>query len=157
MINKVWQPKKVLVGIVSFWMCAVLQVRAQGQQQLQPRPAAASSSTAGSRPYVPNGTIGDAVISSDPDTKQITVIADEETAGYIKQVISGLDRPKPQVLIKVVFLEVEYDNASDIGVEGNITGKLRVHDRYSLEYFRPSFIGRLPGAAGRRALYCPGK
>jgi len=29
----------------------------------------------------------DAVISSDPDTKQITVIADDETAQYIKQVI----------------------------------------------------------------------
>src|ERR1019366_8586729 len=63
--------------------------------------------------------------SSDPDTKQITVIADDETAQYIKQVIHGLDRPKPQVLIKVVFLEVTYNNASDIGIEGNITGKLR--------------------------------
>ena len=124
MIKQHWQPSRFLVVIVSFWMCAVLHVCAQGQQQQQ-RPAAASSSTAGSRPYVPNGTGGDAVISADTDTKQITFIADEETAQSIKAVIRGLDRPKPQVLIKVVFLEVEYDNTSDIGVEGTITGKLK--------------------------------
>jgi len=33
-------------------------------------------------------------------------------------VISNLDIPKPQVLIKVVFLEVTHNNAYDIGVEG---------------------------------------
>lgn len=125
-MKKIWQPGKVLVGIVGFCICAAFPVYAQFQQQQQQQPrAGASSSAASSRPYVPNGTIGDAVISSDPDTKQITVIADQETAAYIKQVISGLDKPKPQVLIKVVFLEVEYDNTSDIGIEGNITGKMR--------------------------------
>ena len=125
-MKKIWRPGKILIGIVGLWMCALLPVYAQGQQQpQQPRPGGSSSSAASSRPYVPNGTIGDAVISSDPDTKQITVIADDETAQYIKQVIRGLDKPKPQVLIKVVFLEVEYDNASDIGIEGNITGKMR--------------------------------
>ena len=36
----------------------------------------------------------------------------------ISLVISNLDRPKPQVLINVVFLEVTYNNASDIGFEG---------------------------------------
>jgi general secretion pathway protein D len=115
---------KILAGGLGICLCAMLQAHAQGQGQAQ-RPAAAASATATSRPYVPNGTIGDAIISSDPDTKQITVIADDETAQYIKQVIRGLDRPKPQVLIKVVFLEVTYNNASDIGIEGNITGKLR--------------------------------
>ena len=34
------------------------------------------------------------------------------------QVITNLDRPKPQVLIKVVFVEVSYRNALDIGIEG---------------------------------------
>src|ERR1035438_8125508 len=115
---------KILAASLGVCLCATHLTLAQGQGQA-PRPAAAASSTATSRPYVPNGTIGDAVISSDPDTKQITVIADDETAQYIKQVIHGLDRPKPQVLIKVVFLEVTYNNASDIGIEGNITGKLR--------------------------------
>jgi general secretion pathway protein D len=33
-------------------------------------------------------------------------------------VLSNLDRPKPQVLIKVAFIEVTHNNASDIGIEG---------------------------------------
>ena len=31
-----------------------------------------------------------------------------------------LDKPKPQVLIKVVFLEVTYNKGSDVGVEGKL-------------------------------------
>lgn len=45
-------------------------------------------------------------------------IADEDTSKYISQVLSNLDRPKPQVLIKVVFLEVARNDALDIGLEG---------------------------------------
>jgi general secretion pathway protein D len=48
----------------------------------------------------------------------VVTIADEETSKAISLVISNLDRPKPQVLINVVFLEVTYNNASDIGIEG---------------------------------------
>ena len=33
--------------------------------------------------------------------------------------LTNLDRPKPQVLIKVVFLEVTHNDASDIGIEGD--------------------------------------
>ena len=76
------------------------------------------SNTATTRTYPGNGTVGDAVISIDPDTRNLVVIADDETANYISQVVSNLDRPKPQVLIKVVFLEVTHNNASDIGLEG---------------------------------------
>jgi general secretion pathway protein D len=39
-------------------------------------------------------------------------------------VITNLDRPKPQVLIKVVFLEVTHNNSLDVGVEGAYTHKL---------------------------------
>jgi general secretion pathway protein D len=35
----------------------------------------------------------------------------------VNTVISNLDRPKPQVLIKVVFLEVQHDNSLDFGVD----------------------------------------
>jgi general secretion pathway protein D len=58
------------------------------------------------------------MISSDPESRRIIVITDDETAQHISQVVTNLDRPKPQVLIKVVFLEVTYNNGSDIGVEG---------------------------------------
>jgi len=77
-----------------------------------------SSSSSGTRDY-PNSTmIGDALITSDPETRRLIVITDEETHEHISQVISNLDRPKPQVLIKVVFMEVTYNNALDLGVEG---------------------------------------
>jgi type II secretion system protein D len=71
-----------------------------------------------SRQYPNNTTIGDAYFSIDPETRRVVYIADEATARYLGQVLTNLDRPKPQVLIKVVFLEVTRDDASDIGVEG---------------------------------------
>lgn len=70
------------------------------------------------RTYPNNGTIGDAYFSIDPETRRVVYIADEATARYIAQVLTNLDRPKPQVLIKVVFVEVTHNNASDIGIEG---------------------------------------
>ena len=48
----------------------------------------------------------------------VYVIADGPTTKYVSQVVSNLARPKPQVLIKVVFLEVDYNKGVDIGVEG---------------------------------------
>jgi general secretion pathway protein D len=68
--------------------------------------------------YNNNGTVGSATISMDPDTHNIVVIADEQTGNQISNVIANLDEPKPQVLIKVVFMEVELDNSLDLGVEG---------------------------------------
>src|SRR3974390_2201680 len=51
----------------------------------------------GSRSYSPQGTIGDAYFSIDPETRRVVTIADEDTSRYISQVLSNLDRPKPQV------------------------------------------------------------
>jgi general secretion pathway protein D len=77
-----------------------------------------TASTASTRQYNNSTTVGSATISSDPTTGRIIVITDEETEVNISQVISNLDIPKPQVLIKVVFLEVTYNNSFDIGIEG---------------------------------------
>jgi general secretion pathway protein D len=76
-----------------------------------------SASTSG-RTYPNNGTIGDAYFSIDPETRRVVYIADEATSHYIAQVLTNLDRPKPQVLIKVVFVQVTHNDASDIGIEG---------------------------------------
>lgn len=73
---------------------------------------------AGNRSYTPNGTVGEAMISADPETRRLIVITDDETSQFISQVITNLDKPKPQVLIKVVFLEVTYRKGLDIGIEG---------------------------------------
>jgi general secretion pathway protein D len=72
----------------------------------------------GARAYAPVGTVGEAMVSSDPETRRLIVITDDETSQFISQVITNLDRPKPQVLIKVVFLEVTYNKGFDLGIEG---------------------------------------
>ena len=79
-----------------------------------------NNSTASS--YNNNGSVGSATITVDPQTHNIVVIADEETSLQISNVLANLDSPKPQVLIKVVFLEVQRNNSSDIGVQGSYTG-----------------------------------
>lgn len=75
-------------------------------------------SRTGAAGQFPNNQVGDAVISIDPETRSLIVIADDDTSQYISQVVSNLDRPKPQVLIKVVFLEVTRNDSLDIGIEG---------------------------------------
>jgi general secretion pathway protein D len=77
----------------------------------------AASRSRSTRTY-PNNQVGDAVISIDPETRSLIVIADEDTSTYISQVVSNLDRPKPQVLIKVVFLEVTHNDSLDLGIDG---------------------------------------
>lgn len=65
--------------------------------------------------------IGGADISFDPETRNLIVVTDDKTLLEIKKVVSGLDRPSPQVLIKVIFLEATYNNSSDIGFSGGYT------------------------------------
>lgn len=87
--------------------------------------SSSSSSSGGlsSRDY-PNSTMpGEATISMDPETHSIVGITDDATLEMIRNIITNLDRPKPQALIKVVFLEVQHDNALDVGVEGTFDTK----------------------------------
>ena len=75
--------------------------------------------------------IGDATVTIDPETRRVIVVTDEMTAMNVSQVISNLDHPKPQVLIKVVFLEVTHNDALDIGIEGSYSRSLQsVHRRH---------------------------
>jgi len=77
-----------------------------------------SSGSSSTRQYPNNSAVGDAVVSIDPDGRRLIVITDDETSQFVSQVITNLDRPKPQVLIKVVFMEITHNNSSDLGVEG---------------------------------------
>jgi type II secretory pathway component GspD/PulD (secretin) len=130
--------KRSLTFVLGFCLCAPLAIYAQQQQQRPAtggggfggyggfgggggtanRGAANGASSSGSQQYNANGTVGNATISYDPDTHNITIIADDDTTRDITEVITNLDRPQPQVLIKVVFLQVTHSDASDIGVEG---------------------------------------
>jgi general secretion pathway protein D len=110
-----------LVITLMCWLLAALHVEAQffpGQGGGGGGGAANRARSTSSRTYPGRGDVGDAVISIDPETRSLIVIADEKTRQYISQVVSNLDRPKPQVLIKVVFVELDHNNSSDIGVEG---------------------------------------
>jgi len=79
---------------------------------------------AGSGQYNPNGAVGGATVMVDPDTHNIVFSTDEDTAAQIRQVLQNLDRPKPQVLIKVVFLEVDHNDSTDIGIDGSFGHQL---------------------------------
>ncbi len=79
-----------------------------------------NSNTAGTtRQYRNNTQLGDALIQIDPESRSLIIVADEETQAEITRVIKNLDRPKPQVLIKVLFAQVNLDNSTDFGVEGS--------------------------------------
>ncbi|HYV31038.1 MAG TPA: hypothetical protein VEO53_08040 [Candidatus Binatia bacterium] len=121
---------KCLGWFLGLALCASLHLGAQAQRT--PPVGGAGGATPGgggralglggtsTRQYYNNGTVGEAVISSDPETRRLIVITDEETGQYVSQVITNLDQPKPQVLIKVVFLEVTHNNNLDIGIEGGV-------------------------------------
>ena len=74
-----------------------------------------------SRQYLNNTQVGEALIEVDPETRSVIVVTDEETSLQIGEVLKTLDRPKPQVLIKVVFMEVTHRDDLDVGVEGGWT------------------------------------
>ncbi len=117
--------------VMGFLLCAALQAQAQRATGTGNRGntggnrnfgggggGGASFGSSGSRSYTPNGTVGEAMISADPETRRLIVITDDDTSQFISQVITNLDRPKPQVLIKVVFLEVTHRKGLDVGIEG---------------------------------------
>jgi len=62
-------------------------------------------------------TVGQATIQYDAETGSLIVITDEDTNMQIDKVVKELDKPVPQVLIKVLFLEVTHTNGYDIGAE----------------------------------------
>jgi len=87
----------------------------------------ASSSASSTRQYTNSTLMGDAVITSDMDTRRLIVVTDDATNDNIRTVIAGLDKPKPQVLINVVFLQVTHDKDLDLGTEiGQKNGRIAV-------------------------------
>jgi type II secretory pathway component GspD/PulD (secretin) len=74
--------------------------------------------------YPASTSAGQAVFNYDPETRKVIAITDAETAKNISVVVSNLDRPAPQVLIKVVFLEATYTKSLDFGIEGQYTKEM---------------------------------
>jgi general secretion pathway protein D len=84
------------------------------------------SSTAGSRQYLNSTMVGDATITSDLETRRLIIVTDDDTNENIRTIISSLDKPKPQVLINVVFVQVTHDKGLDLGAEAVFNGKIAV-------------------------------
>ncbi len=101
-------------------MGSYAQFRSMGQGGGSFGSSGGSGSNTTQRSYYTEGSIGEAIIEADSDTRSIIVITDEETNERIAEIIKNLDRPVPQVLIKVVFLEVTYHDDLDFGEEGAI-------------------------------------
>ena len=55
----------------------------------------------------------------DAETRQIVVVGSRDVINSIQDVVNQIDAPKPQVLIKVVFLDVTYNKNLDLGIEGS--------------------------------------
>jgi len=56
-------------------------------------------------------------VEIDEATRSVFITTDGATHEQIMQVIQALDRPVPQALIKVLFLEVTHSNDLDVGVD----------------------------------------
>lgn len=118
--------KKSIGGIIALALCAVMQSHAQGIGGNFNAGGGARVTAGGSQSantYNPAGSVGNAQITIDPDTRQLVIYGDEETTRAMIQVIKNLDHPQPQVLIKVVFLEVTHNDSLDVGIEGQYTGQ----------------------------------
>lgn len=85
------------------------------------------SGSAASRQY-PNSTlVGDATITSDLETRRLIIVTDDETNENIRTIISSLDKPKPQVLINVVFVQVTHDKGLNLGAEISRAGSVQIN------------------------------
>ena len=100
-----------------FWGWSLLEVFAVSNLQAQLRGFGGNGANGQTRQYLNNTQVGDALIEVDPETRSVIVITDEETNLQIDKVLQNLDRPKPQVLIKVVFMEVTHRDDLDVGLE----------------------------------------
>ena len=115
-------PRWIASLLLASWATTEAVAQIQGGQNNGGGQRGGSGTTL--RQYPSNTQVGDAQISVDLDTRKIVVITDEDTSLQIKEVIKSLDRPRPQVLIKVVFLEVSHNDGLDFGVEGGTTKQL---------------------------------
>ncbi len=86
----------------------------------------ASSASGGSRQYTNTTMVGDAMITSDPETRRLIIVTDEDTNANIKTIIASLDKPKPQVLINVVFVQVTHADDLDLGAEARLVGNIAI-------------------------------
>src|SRR5438270_9018117 len=114
--------RKYLAAIAALAVCSALRVHAQPFGGFGGFGGGNNNGGGGQNrttaTYNPAGSVGNATVMVDPDTHNLIVNADEETTKAMLQIVKNLDHPQPQVLIKVVFLEVTYNHSLDNGFDG---------------------------------------
>ena len=85
------------------------------------------SSGGGAMGYMPtmpssnsNDFTDEVYIESDKDTNSLLVMTSSKNYEKIKKIIEGLDKPVPQVLIKVLIAEITMNDNLDLGVEFSV-------------------------------------
>lgn len=88
---------------------------------LSGQPGPAASGTAGSAVELRAGISEFATgitVTADPPTNSIVIQATAEGYTRLRQVIEGLDVPRPQVLVEALIMEVDVTDALDLGFSG---------------------------------------
>lgn len=67
-----------------------------------------------------NELTGKALVVADLDTNSLLVTTASKYEKQVRQIIEDLDRPVPQVLIKVLVAEVTHDNSADLGLDFSV-------------------------------------
>ena len=104
--------------------CLLPDALAQFTGRSSSRTGSNSAGGMGSRQYFNNTMLGDALIEFDIETRSVIVIADEETNQQINDLITELDKPKSQVLIKVAFVELTHNDNSNLGIDAVFSGSI---------------------------------
>jgi type II secretory pathway component GspD/PulD (secretin) len=100
-----------------------------------------------------NGQIATPQFYVDQDSRTLYVIGDDNTTTAVSNVVTSLSRPKPQVLIKVVFLEVTYNKGVDVGIEGSVTKNINASTTNTVSsLFGLASQGITPNSAGVNTL-----
>jgi general secretion pathway protein D len=86
--------------------------RQQGRQQGQ--------ANGGNPAKAENELTGKALVVADLDTNALLVTTASKYEKQVRQIIEDLDRPVPQVLIKVLVAEVTHDNSADLGLDFSV-------------------------------------
>jgi len=97
-----------------------------GGMRISPTTAAAASDLA-----------GQVYVVADEDTNSLLVTAATKNFERIKAILAELDRPVPQVLIKVLIAEVTHDDSIDLGAEFaalNLNAAGTVGQRYGTDF-----------------------
>jgi len=87
--------------------------RLQGGQVRVQRASQSAAQTAA-------GLAGQVYVVADEDTNSLLVLTGSKNFDRVKEILADLDRPVPQVVIKVLIAEVTHDKSLDLGVEFSV-------------------------------------